>query len=169
LVEIHHINGNREDNRIENLKAVTIEEHFDIHYLQNDYAACQAIMMRIKNVDKDIFGKITSSSQKKLLQEGRHNFQKMSKLRRKNISTKAGLYTFENGLGIHALNKNKEKHTQIASSGGKKARDLQKGFHNPEMNGYNFVRDTKWWTNTVTKEKVRKKHKPGPEWVRGMK
>ena len=30
--DIHHIDGNHNNNDISNLKAVTIQEHYDIHY-----------------------------------------------------------------------------------------------------------------------------------------
>jgi hypothetical protein len=46
--EIHHINGNHNDNRIENLKLVTIDEHYAIHYEQRDFAACKLIANRMK-------------------------------------------------------------------------------------------------------------------------
>jgi hypothetical protein len=46
--EIHHINGNYNDNRIENLKCVSIEEHYNIHYNQGDSYACAAILRRMK-------------------------------------------------------------------------------------------------------------------------
>ena len=52
--EIHHINGDHNDNRIENLKCVTIAEHFDIHFSQGDYFACKAILKRIL-YNKQIF------------------------------------------------------------------------------------------------------------------
>lgn len=38
--EIHHIDSNRENNEISNLMLVTIQEHYDIHYFQGDWAAC---------------------------------------------------------------------------------------------------------------------------------
>ena len=44
--EIHHIDGNHSNNDIRNLKCVTIQEHYDIHYQQGDWAACLRIANR---------------------------------------------------------------------------------------------------------------------------
>lgn len=41
---IHHIDGNRENNELTNLKCVSIMEHFNIHYNQKDWGACAMIM-----------------------------------------------------------------------------------------------------------------------------
>lgn len=38
--EIHHIDGNHNNNNIDNLQCLSIEDHFKIHFKQNDYAAC---------------------------------------------------------------------------------------------------------------------------------
>jgi len=38
--EIHHIDGDHSNNDPINLKCVTIQEHYDIHYSQGDYGAC---------------------------------------------------------------------------------------------------------------------------------
>jgi hypothetical protein len=38
--DIHHINGNHNDNRIENLIALPVKEHYEIHYSQGDWYAC---------------------------------------------------------------------------------------------------------------------------------
>jgi len=46
--EIHHIDGNRTNNNIENLKCVTIQEHFDIHYAQGEHGACLRIGQRMQ-------------------------------------------------------------------------------------------------------------------------
>lgn len=46
--EIHHVNGDHNDNRIENLKCVSVSEHFNIHYQQGDWGACRAIKQRVK-------------------------------------------------------------------------------------------------------------------------
>ena len=46
--EIHHIDGNPNNNDIINLKCVTIQEHYDIHYTQEDWGACIRIGQRMK-------------------------------------------------------------------------------------------------------------------------
>lgn len=45
--EIHHIDGNHDNNAIDNLKLVTIKEHYDIHYQAGDYVACHLIAKRL--------------------------------------------------------------------------------------------------------------------------
>lgn len=45
--EIHHIDGNRANNDITNLKCVTVLEHYNIHLAQGDYMACSMIMTRM--------------------------------------------------------------------------------------------------------------------------
>jgi len=45
--EIHHIDGNRDNNDISNLAAVSIDEHYQIHFDQGDWAACALIVDRV--------------------------------------------------------------------------------------------------------------------------
>lgn len=45
--EIHHIDGNHSNNSIDNLKLVSIEEHYDIHEKQGDWVACALISKRM--------------------------------------------------------------------------------------------------------------------------
>lgn len=49
--DIHHIDGNKNNNDITNLLAVSIKDHFEIHYKQGDYEACKAISLRINNLN----------------------------------------------------------------------------------------------------------------------
>jgi hypothetical protein len=46
--EIHHIDGNHSNDSPDNLRAVPIQEHFDIHYDQGDWGACYYIGLRMK-------------------------------------------------------------------------------------------------------------------------
>lgn len=82
--EIHHVNGDHSDNRIENLMCVSIEDHFKIHESQGDIMACFAILRRMK--DWKTYIEHFSPEQRKLLSEqakdaaekrvlnGTHNF-----------------------------------------------------------------------------------------------
>jgi hypothetical protein len=45
--EIHHKDGNRENNEPDNLLCVSIKEHYRIHYEQGDYGACVMIGKRM--------------------------------------------------------------------------------------------------------------------------
>ena len=55
--EIHHIDGNHNNNEIDNLKCVTIEEHYKLHYENGDYGACVMIAKRM-NLPADHISKI---------------------------------------------------------------------------------------------------------------
>ena len=52
--DIHHIDGDRWNNSIENLVAVSIKEHYNIHYSQKDYAACLRIASKMKLSPEEI-------------------------------------------------------------------------------------------------------------------
>ena len=71
--EIHHIDGNRNNNNIDNLKLVTIQEHYNIHYSQQDWGACQAIAMRM-NLDVATFSEIAKKSNLSRVAKGTHPF-----------------------------------------------------------------------------------------------
>lgn len=45
--EIHHIDGNHTNNNIENLKCLSIQEHYNIHYKNGDFGACVMIAKRM--------------------------------------------------------------------------------------------------------------------------
>lgn len=46
--EIHHIDGNHNNDDISNLLCVSIQEHYNIHYSQGDYKACLIMSNRMK-------------------------------------------------------------------------------------------------------------------------
>ena len=72
--EIHHIDGNHSNNNPLNLVAVTLQEHYDIHYSQGDYSACGLMVAQRFNRSPE---EITEESRwlaNKLVEEGRHPF-----------------------------------------------------------------------------------------------
>jgi hypothetical protein len=71
--EIHHIDGNRNNNNITNLKLVTIKEHYDLHYNQGDWAACQAIAKRI-DLNPEENSKLCRQLALKRVADGNHPF-----------------------------------------------------------------------------------------------
>jgi len=89
--EIHHIDGDHENNDILNLKLVTIEEHYKIHYSQGDYMAAWAILCRM-NETGDL-GRLSSMAQKKRVMDGTHHLLKKGV---EHPSYKHEMYTFQN-------------------------------------------------------------------------
>lgn len=92
--DIHHIDNNHKNNDISNLKAVSIQEHYDIHYSQGDWAACLYISTRMNLSPEKISmlstnqnnkrvknrthpwlsGKSQSETQQRLVKEGKHHW-----------------------------------------------------------------------------------------------
>ena len=46
--EIHHKDGNRNNNQIENLVCLSIEDHYKIHFEQGDWSACLRMSKRME-------------------------------------------------------------------------------------------------------------------------
>lgn len=47
--EIHHIDGNRKNNSLNNLQCLSVEDHFKLHYERGDFYAAHLISQRMKN------------------------------------------------------------------------------------------------------------------------
>jgi hypothetical protein len=73
--EIHHIDGDPDNNDITNLIALTIHEHYEIHYWQEDWGACAAIGARMKMSPEEI-SQLTILHNKRMLADGIHPFSK---------------------------------------------------------------------------------------------
>lgn len=52
--EIHHIDGNRNNNNHSNLIALSMKEHYDIHEQQEDLAACLRIAAKMNKSSQEI-------------------------------------------------------------------------------------------------------------------
>ena len=72
--EVHHIDGNHNNNNPLNLVAVSIQEHYDIHYAQGDYGACARIFSRMCKTPREISNE-ASRLQQLLVKQGKHQFQ----------------------------------------------------------------------------------------------
>jgi len=46
--DVHHIDGNSDNNCKENLVALSIKEHYKVHYDQKDWGSCWSISLRMK-------------------------------------------------------------------------------------------------------------------------
>lgn len=80
--EIHHKDGNRSNNSIENLQCVSIEEHYKIHLDQGDYSAAAAIAARLDLSVEEI----------------------------RELNSKAGQEAFKKKSGIHSLSDQERIH-----------------------------------------------------------
>lgn len=170
-MEIHHIDGNRSNNNPNNLLAVTISEHLEIHRKQRDYGAVQAILLRINRTEEQntLLRECASKHQMELLEKGDHNFQKMSKVRRSEISRQAGILTRDLNIGLHKLNSDPIKAAEKSRIAGLISRDKKAGFHDPSKTGSRVVKNTIWWVNCNTGERKRSADQPGDNWKKGMK
>lgn len=111
-IEIHHIDGNHSNNHITNLQPVTIQEHFDIHYKQGDYAAAFRISQRM-NVSKEEKSKLASLAASKANAEGKCGFKLGHASQAGKIGgRKGGAYAKEHRTGIFSLTptQNKQRH-----------------------------------------------------------
>lgn len=75
--DIHHIDGNHKNDSPDNLKAVTIQEHYNIHYAQGDWYACLRIAEKMKLSPEEI-SKLAKKNSRKRLADGSHNLLKRS-------------------------------------------------------------------------------------------
>lgn len=166
--EIHHIDGNFANNNIENLMLVSMEEHLQIHKTQKDWGAVQAILMRMNNPLG--LSEVAKKAQLDRIDKGRHNFQLMSKKRRREVSSLAGKKTYEMGVGVHAINRDPLLVVENARRGGLAAKAKNAGFLNvnSEKHGSKAVRGTSWWVNS-NGEKKRSSECPGDGWIKGFK
>jgi hypothetical protein len=73
--EIHHVDGNHSNNDPDNLIAVTLQEHYDIHYRQGDWAACHFMsIQRLASTPEEI-STLSKKANSDRLNNGTHNFQ----------------------------------------------------------------------------------------------
>lgn len=72
--DVHHIDGNPDNNNIENLIALPIHEHYQVHIDQGEYGAAMMIARRMKVKPADISETARKQMQERV-EQGIHNFQ----------------------------------------------------------------------------------------------
>ena len=134
-IDVHHIDGNHSNNDPTNLRAVTLQEHYDLHKMQKDHYACFMIAQRMK-IKPDDWKQMAVENGKKSAIQNRDNGvgltvwaknnPDLAKQHRIAAGKKGGKKAVEHNLGIHRLTK--EEKSNISSLGGKKAAELGLGF-----------------------------------------
>ena len=95
--EIHHIDGNHFNNHPNNLKSVSIQEHYDIHYSQGDWAACSIMLDRMK-ISPEEKSKLASKFAFARVKDGTHPFLGGKIQRESNLTrVKNGTHNFLDG------------------------------------------------------------------------
>jgi HNH endonuclease len=72
--EVHHIDGNHSNNKPENLKAITLKDHYDIHYSQGDWAACYYMSIQRMNKTPEELSDLSKLIQLERVKNGTHHF-----------------------------------------------------------------------------------------------
>ena len=71
-LEIHHIDGDHTNDNVSNLKLVTIEEHYALHYAQGDYGACLLMAQRME-ISPGELSELSKKTQKQRVEDGTHH------------------------------------------------------------------------------------------------
>jgi hypothetical protein len=88
--DIHHVDGDNTNNNPSNLKAVSLMEHYDIHYNQGDWGACLAIMRRMESKTPEEMSRLSSMAAKKRIDDGTFHFNKENAKNYAQIQTERG-------------------------------------------------------------------------------
>lgn len=89
--DVHHIDGNSNNNSICNLIAVSIQDHYDIHLTQGDYAAALRIAQRL-GLPLEEKRKLSKLNAIKRVKDGTHNF--LRELNPNNYRIENGTHNF---------------------------------------------------------------------------
>ena len=73
--DIHHIDGNVQNNDISNLIALSVHDHYLLHVKQEDWYAAKRLAERLSRTQEEI-SKLASEAARKLLAEGKNMLKK---------------------------------------------------------------------------------------------
>jgi hypothetical protein len=137
--EIHHIDGNHNNNDIGNLQLVTIEEHYALHKAKRDWVSCFMIAQRM-NISPEELSEIARQSvtitNAKRVADGTHIFLNREAARQRNLKRIAegthNLTTDSNP--VYKLIKQGQHHFQIDNPSTRKIQDGTHHFLNNHPN-----------------------------------
>lgn len=127
-IDIHHIDGNHNNNTPSNLQAVTLQEHYNIHKSQNDHYACYMIGLRMEVPPDDWKDMARKNGKKSALKNMQNNVGLLAWIKDnpekakeacKNGGVISGTRAAQNKTGIHSADEKQKK--EWASKGGKAA------------------------------------------------
>jgi len=73
--DIHHIDGDHANDDISNLTALSLQEHYNVHWRQGDYGACKAIAMRMESeLTREERSALSRMSNRQRVENGTHNW-----------------------------------------------------------------------------------------------
>ncbi len=111
--EVHHIDGDHTNNNPNNLKAVTIQEHYTLHKEQGDYVACSLIALRM-NLSPDELSDIRRKAALERVKNGTHPWSDKERMKKqnqkrtaegKNIFSDPNIVKQQIEKGLHATQK----------------------------------------------------------------
>jgi hypothetical protein len=156
---IHHIDGDRENNVIENLQCVSIQEHYDIHYSQGDWGACHRLAVILKLSPAEISFHARETNLERIL-TGSHHL-----LGKNNHRYNHTIYSFIHESGIAETCTYSELQQRYTVNQGNLWSVIH-GFKR-SANGWSLVGAellSYWWTDGV--DCVRAKTLPAQGWQR---
>lgn len=173
-IDIHHIDGNHENNNPVNLQPVTLEEHYHIHKSQKEYYAAYLIGRRMKIKPEDWEQMARENGRKSAIQN-RDNKIGLTVWAKKNPELaqqiysdngkKSGKKCFNEKLGIHGATVEQKK--EWAAIGGKAAADMGLGFKAGHASaagkiggkkGGKYAKENKTGIFSLTPEKNKQRH-----------
>jgi hypothetical protein len=70
--EIHHVDGNPENNSKENLVALSLQDHYDLHFSQGDFEACSLMASHRMNKTPEELSEIARLAALQQIEKGTH-------------------------------------------------------------------------------------------------
>lgn len=131
--DIHHVDGNDKNNDPSNLIAVSVKEHYNIHYAQGDYGACWLLSRKMKMSVEEL-SELSKKVQSDRINSNNHHF--IGETNPMKIASKKGTHPLSGELGtIH--NKKMIENGIHPFIGGKVQREtakklLEKGEHHSQ-------------------------------------